>query len=113
MPPVAALAMHSILRQAARAHAADMAHNNYFAHESLDGRSPFDRMQQAGYQFTKAGENIAAGSSTAQATMGQWMNSPGHCENIMDDGYQDIGVGYAFDEAHDFEHVWVQNFGRP
>jgi uncharacterized protein YkwD len=44
--------------------------------------------------------------------MQQWMNSTeGHCENIMGGQFEDIGVGYAFDQNHDFEHVWVQNFG--
>jgi uncharacterized protein YkwD len=113
MPAVGPLEMHPILRGTARAHAEDMAAKNYFSHDSQDGRSPFDRMQQAGYQFTAAGENIAAGSSTAQATMGQWMGSDGHCKNILGGQYVHIGVGYAYNDAHDFGHLWVQNFGAP
>jgi uncharacterized protein YkwD len=113
MPAVAPVEMHPILRGTARAHAQDMAQNDYFDHDSLDGRSPFDRMQQAGYEFSTAGENIAAGSSTAEATMGQWLDSPGHCKNIMGGQFQHIGVGYAFSESHQFEHVWVQNFASP
>src|SRR5689334_7049399 len=38
------------LRSSARAHARDMAEHDYFDHESLDGRSPFDRMREAGFK---------------------------------------------------------------
>jgi uncharacterized protein YkwD len=112
-PVVAALAMHPILQQTARAHAADMAQNDYFAHESLDNRTPFDRMQQAGYDFSTAAENIAAGSATAEATLEQWMKSPGHCQNILRSKFVHIGVGYAFSANHQYRHVWVQNFASP
>jgi uncharacterized protein YkwD len=110
-PAVPALKTNSILVGTARAHAVDMATHNYFDHTNQQGKSPFDRMEAAGYQLTAAGENIAAGSESADATMQQWMNSPGHCENIMGGQFEEIGVGYAFDEGHDFDHVWVQNFG--
>lgn len=111
MPAAPPLEMHPILRQTARGHAEDMAQNDYFDHDSLDGRSPFDRMKAAGYTYSKAGENIAAGSPTAEATMQQWMNSPGHCQNIMDGGFVHIGVGYAHSDTHQYGHLWVQNFG--
>lgn len=112
-PPAPPLKMNSILRGAARAHAVDMAENHYFSHDSLDGRDPFDRMSDAGYGFSKAGENIAAGSATAEGSMQQWLGSAGHCGNIMDPGFEDLGVGYAFNASHQYRHVWVQKFGRP
>ncbi len=90
-----------------------MADNNYFAHKGLDGRSPFDRMKDAGYDYNKAGENIAAGSSAPEATMQQWLGSKeGHCEAIMDPGYEDLGVGYAYSPTNQYQHIWVQKFGR-
>ncbi len=113
MPAVAPLEMHVTLRQTAREHAADMAQHGYFAHTGLDGRQPSDRISDAGYDWSASGENIAAGNSTAEETMDQWMNSDGHCRNIMDPGYIHIGVGYAFDESSEFGHYWVQNFGAP
>lgn len=112
-PAVPALLVHASLRQSARAHAEDMAAQNYFQHESLDGRSPFDRMSAAGYDFSTAGENIAAGSSDPEQTMQQWMQSAGHCKNIMSGAYVHIGVGYASSASADYNHYWVQNFGTP
>lgn len=113
LPSVEPLAMHPILLQTARAHANDMAQNDYFDHTSLDGRSPFDRMEQAGYAYSTAAENIAAGSATAEAAVEQWMQSSGHCQNIMGGQFVHIGVGYAYSATHQYQHVWVQNFGAP
>jgi uncharacterized protein YkwD len=112
-PAVPALKTNSILMGTAHAHAVDMATNNYFDHTNQQSQDPFDRMQAAGYQFSTAGENIAAGSETAEATMQQWMSSPGHCENIMKADFEEIGVGYAFNQQNQYRHIWVQNFGAP
>jgi uncharacterized protein YkwD len=111
MPPVGPLSMHPALRKSARAHAADMAAKGYFAHDNLEGLSPFDRMTAAGYDWKTAGENIAGGGSTPEKTMVQWMNSPGHCKNVMKGAFQELGVGYAYEESSKLKHYWVQNFG--
>lgn len=111
MPPVGALSMHATLRTTARAHAADMAAKGYFAHDNLEGKSPFDRMSDAGYDWTTAGENIAGGSPTPEGSMDQWMTSPGHCTNIMKAEFKDIGVGYVMQDGSPLTHYWVQNFG--
>jgi uncharacterized protein YkwD len=113
LQPVPPLAMHPILQLTARAHASDMATHGYFDHDSPDGRDPFDRIHQAGYDFSTAAENIAAGSATAEATLEQWMQSPGHCSNIMSSKFVHIGCGYAFSGSHQYRHLWVQNFGAP
>lgn len=112
-PPVGALAMQPNLREAARLHSADMAANGYFDHNSQDGRTPFDRINEAGYSgWTAAGENIAAGNASAQATFQQWVNSDGHCVNMMNANFNEIGVGYAADPNSEYRHYWTQNFGR-
>lgn len=113
MPAVPAVSMNAALRSAARDHAGDMARNNYFSHDSQDGREPWDRMEAAGYEYRAAGENIAAGSGTAAAVMDQWMTSPGHCKNIMSGSFTEIGIGYSFHAESDYRHYWVQNFGAP
>ncbi len=110
---VPALTMNVQLRQAARAHGEDMAQNNYFSHDSQDGRSPRDRISAAGYDGRTWGENIAAGSSTPAGTMDQWMNSPGHCSNIMNPSFTEIGVGYSNGPGSTYRHYWVQVFGAP
>jgi uncharacterized protein YkwD len=112
MDPVPALELNSILVRSARAHADDMAARGYFDHDSPEGTSPFDRMQAAGYELGAGGENIAAGSPTAEGTMDQWMQSTGHCRNIMGGQYVHIGVGYA-KASGELDHLWVQNFGSP
>jgi uncharacterized protein YkwD len=111
-PAVPALSMEPHLRQAARCHSLDMATLNYFSHDSKDGRSPWTRISQAGYTAFGNAENIAAGQSTPQSVVDGWMNSTGHCNNIMTDGSNEIGVGYAFVQSADFDHYWTQDFGK-
>jgi uncharacterized protein YkwD len=105
-----ALTVSSKLTTAAQAHSADMAKNNYFAHDSQDGTSPFERIKQAGYNFRAAAENIAYGQPTAASVMDAWMNSPGHKANILNCTYTQIGVGYATRSGTPY---WTQDFGTP
>ena len=109
--PASPLTMNDNLRCAARKHSADMAANNYFSHSSQDGSSPGDRIDEAEYTWSTWGENIAGGSPDAAGTMDQWMNSDGHCANIMNPGFTEIGVGYAV--GGEFGHTWTQVFGAP
>jgi uncharacterized protein YkwD len=111
-PPQPALKMDEKLRQAARCHSLDMAQHNYFSHDSQDGRSPWDRISEAGYTAFGNAENIAAGQGDAESVMGSWMDSTGHCNNIMSGGSNEIGIGYAFDQASDFDRLWTQDFGQ-
>ncbi len=107
-----ALAANARLAQAAQGHAEDMAQHNYFAHAGLDGHSPADRITAAGYQWNSYAENIADGSSTAAATVNQWINSPGHHANMLSDTVCDLGVGYAYNNGATNKYYWVQDFGR-
>ncbi|MSY83983.1 MAG: CAP domain-containing protein [Actinobacteria bacterium] len=111
-PPTGPLAHDARLAAAAQGHARDMATQDYFAHDSLDGRSAADRMTAAGYTgWRTVGENIAAGYSSAEAVMEGWLRSPGHCRNIMNPAFEDLGVGRASDEDSRYGTYWVQNFG--
>jgi hypothetical protein len=110
--PAGPLEMNEFLRYSARLHARDMGTNNYFEHASQDGRTPTERMRQAGFEGGgPTGENIAAGQKTPAAVVEGWMNSPGHCRNIMDPDYRIIGVGFSLVEGSSFGEYWVQNFG--
>jgi uncharacterized protein YkwD len=110
-PATTPLVMDPTLRCAARLHSLDMAQKGYFDHTGLDGRSPFDRIDDVDYDGSyPLGENIAWGSSTARQVMEGWMNSPGHCENIMNPEFGEIGVGYAFPELGRGPY-WTQKFG--
>lgn len=94
MPPVDPVQMAPPLQLAARLHSADMVDQGYFSHTSKDGRSPAQRMKDAGATNLGAwGENIAAGSTTAEAVMKQWVGSSGHCKNFMSKSFKFIGLG--------------------
>ena len=75
-------------------HSIDMAINNYFSHTGLDGSSPWSRVTNAGFTGTPLGENIAAGYSVKTVVAG-WINSPGHCSNIMNPQANVMGYGWA------------------
>lgn len=107
--PAGPLTMDSSLQCAARMHSLDMAERDFFSHDNPSGEGPNDRMKKAGYSGRGWGENIAGGNSTAEATMVQWMDSPGHCSNIMSPNYTLIGVGYY--PGGEWGHLWTQTFG--
>ncbi|GBF05612.1 SCP/PR1 domain [Deinococcus aerius] len=110
-PAAAPLTYNAALRTAAYNHSKDMAVRGFFSHTNPDGLSPFDRMRAAGYtNFTAAGENIAAGQSTPEQVVAGWLQSPGHCANIMNAAYRDLGVGYY--AGGSYRSYWTQNFGR-
>jgi len=110
-PPAPPLEMNALIRIAARLHSKDMGDQNYFEHESLDGRSFSDRMEMATFMGALPwGENIASGYSTAEAATAGLMDSPGHCRNIMSAEYRTIGIGYYYTDGPGFGHYWTQNF---
>ncbi len=99
------------LSQASREHARDMGERGYFDHTSADGRSPWDRAEAAGYD-SAGGENIAAGYVTPADVVQGWLDSPGHCANLMSPDMVDIGVGHAVVDGSRYRSYWVQMFGR-
>jgi uncharacterized protein YkwD len=76
----------------ARAHSADMFSRGYFSHNTPEGRSPFDRIQEAGVTFRTAGENLALAPTLSIAHNGL-MNSPGHRANILRPEFGRVGIG--------------------
>lgn len=80
------------LTEVARRHSADMFARGYFAHDTPEGLSPFDRMHQANVQFLTAGENLALAPTLSLAHTGL-MNSPGHRANILRPQFGRVGIG--------------------
>lgn len=111
------LTMHPALRCAARLHSKYMLDNNEFAHdEAKTGLNPFVRMTNAGYNWKSASENIAAGQPTPKSVVDGWLESDGHCANIMSPGSVHLGVGIAIKGAGStakYKEYWTQNFGAP
>jgi uncharacterized protein YkwD len=93
MPPVKKLEWDYQLERAAIAHSIDMNVQGYFSHTSLDGSSFADRINGTDYQGNPGGENIAMGYPDENAVFQGWLNSPGHCMNMMNGGHTDIAVG--------------------
>lgn len=109
-----ALHESALLDAAAQAKANDMVANNYFAHTSPAGVTPWYWFVNAGYSFSAAGENLAVDFSDSADVTTAWLNSPEHRANIMNTGYTDIGMATAqgtFD-GHPAIYV-VELFGRP
>lgn len=111
MPAVPKLTWSDVLAGTAYAHSADMAARSYFDHTSKDGTSFDKRITQAGYRWNSLGENIAAGYPTAAAVVKGWLDSPGHCRNIMSASFTQLGVGLA--TGGKYGTYWTQDFGRP
>jgi uncharacterized protein YkwD len=113
-PAAPAVTWSGALRDAALAHSSDMAGQGYFNHHGKDGSLVADRALQAGYRWRRIGENIAAGQESADEVMAGWLSSPGHCANLMDARFTEMGVAYAIKTAGDSVRVyWTQVFGTP
>lgn len=100
---LSSLSMSEELSNMAMVKAQDMYNNNYFDHNSPTHGSPFDMMKEFGITYNTAGENIAKGQTSPTQVMKDWMNSPGHKANILNNGYTQIGISY-------YNNAWVQEF---
>ena len=83
----------SILSESAESKAKDMFANNYWAHTSPQGVTPWDFFKSVGYQYSVAGENLARDFYDTESLLKAWMNSPTHKENIVNPKYKEIGIG--------------------
>lgn len=110
--PAPALTLSGTLGDVALGHANDMAQKNYFEHVDPAGHSPADRVRATGYQEKLVGENIAYGPKTVDEVVQGWLDSPGHCENIMDPRFAEMGLALAPGRV---KHglYWVQLFAEP
>jgi hypothetical protein len=107
------LAWNAALGAAAQGHSRAMAYGNYFAHQDPDGDSPADRARGAGYRGRQIGENIAAGQGSPNKAMEGWLASPGHCANLMNPMFTQVGAAYAADSRSDEGIYWTMLFGAP
>ena len=105
-----ALAISGKLQAAAERHAEDMAAREKMTHKGSDGSSPIDRINAEGYQYRRAGENIAAGRFSTERLMKGWMESPHHKQNIVG-SFSQIGVACA--TAENGKRYWCVTFGLP
>jgi uncharacterized protein YkwD len=111
--PAPPLSLSGALASVALGHASDMAEHNYFEHVDQAGRSPADRVRAVGYQEKLVGENIAYGPQSVEEVVRGWLDSPDHCENIMDPRFAEMGVAYAAGQASRRGLFWVQLLAAP
>lgn len=109
-----ALSRSTVLDNAAKLKAEHMAKNEYFAHYSPTGVSPWHWFDEVGYVYAHAGENLAIHFTDSAEVVEAWMNSPTHRQNIVGSQYTEIGVGTAKGTYEGYDTVYVvQLFGTP
>ncbi|MFJ3485742.1 CAP domain-containing protein [Pseudomonas sp. NPDC090202] len=112
-PAARPLSWSGTLGNAAMGHSRAMANQNYFAHQDPDGDTPYDRARSAGFRGRQVGENIAAGQGSPSQAMQSWLASPGHCANLMNPMFTQVGAAYATNTRSDLGIYWTMVFGAP
>jgi uncharacterized protein YkwD len=102
--PAPAVTWNDQLEKAAYLHSSDMNTKKYFSHTGSDGSGSGERISAVGYPWKFYGENIAAGYQNEQEVIKGWLSSPGHCANIMNKNFKEMGVAKVGD-------YWTQDFG--
>lgn len=103
-----ALAQNWELSRVARYKSQDFISRGYFDHNSPTYGTPFQMIMSFGINYTAAAENIAKGQASPTAVMQSWMNSAGHRANILNQVYNQVGVGVAKDGRGTL--YWTQMF---
>lgn len=107
---VGPLQVSATLQTASQWMSDDLAAKSYFSHTDSLGRDAGTRLAAFGYPYYW-GENIAAGNSTALATLDQWINSAGHRANMLNPLFKVIGIGRAYNPASPYRWYWTTDFG--
>jgi uncharacterized protein YkwD len=90
--PANKLKWNDLLEEAAKEHSQDMFGNNFFSHKGSNGLYVDDRLYTQHYFWKACGENVAYGALYEDDVMEEWLNSPGHCSNIMNPVYTEMGA---------------------
>ncbi len=112
-PAVPPLSWSCKLQQAALKHSQDMGQNNFFSHTGSNGSTLRSRIDGADYAWRRIGENIAAGQRDVSSVMRGWLDSPGHCSNIMSGDFTEFGMGQVTAPQTQYRIFWTQNFAKP
>ncbi|HSD73575.1 MAG TPA: CAP domain-containing protein [Steroidobacteraceae bacterium] len=111
--PAAPLKLAAGLHKAALRHARDMAAHSFLGHEGSDGTRAAQRATGAGYSWRTVGENVAAGSATPEQAVEDWLKSPGHCANLMNNDYTETGIAVVVNPTSAAGIYWAQVFAAP
>lgn len=91
-PPVNPVIWNDTLELAAYDHSEDMDRKEFFDHTGSDGSNAGERIEKYMYSWTTWGENIAMGFSSEEEVVKGWLESPGHCKNIMKADFKEMGI---------------------
>lgn len=94
------LTLNDRLSQAAKLKANDIIQNQYWDHTSPSGIEPWQWIDEAGYVYAEAGENLAKNFSTADGTVAGWLASEEHKSNMLKASYTDVGFATTTGELH-------------
>ena len=112
--PASALAWNNLLAQAATGHSQDMATLDFFSHTGSNGSTAAQRITAAGYAWRSMGENIAAGQQSVNQVVDGWIASPGHCANLLDPGFTQVGLACVPGGAgNTYPTYWTMELARP
>ncbi len=95
MPPVKPLKWNDRLESAAQSHSTYMNSRRKLSHTGNRNSNPGTRIAAAGYKWSFFAENIAMGQQTVDDVMYSWLNSTGHCKNIMNKNATEMGAAKA------------------
>lgn len=111
---VPTLKLNQQLNRAATLKAQDMIKNNYWAHVSPKGRTPWSFISSSGYEFTVASENLAMDFDTSAQIVKAWQKSAAHNANLVSSDFTEVGYAVINGklEGNDTTLV-VQMFGHP
>lgn len=76
-------------------------------------RLVIDRIKYYDYTYYSIAENIAMGYSSIEQVMANWLSSDGHCNNLMNADFTEMGMALLYNKSRKYQYYWTQNFGRP
>lgn len=110
-PAVNPLELNNQLLSAAANHSQDMAQLNFFSHTGSNGLTVSGRVTASGYNWQTVGENIAGGQQTVESVMTEWIESPGHCVNIMTADFTETATACRTNPETTLRLYWTSVFG--
>lgn len=117
LPAAPALSWKASLAQGAARHSQDMVDKNFFSHTGSDGSNAGQRISAAGYSWSRWGENIAYGYTSSATVVDGWMKSEGHCRNIMNAAFTEMGLACVrqsqSNSASSIRWAWTQVLATP
>lgn len=92
------LVLDAALSDVARRYSEEMRDRGFFSHASPDGTTLRQRLERAGIEYSRAGENIAQVTNASNPSVlahDLLMDSERHRANILDAHFQQVGIGVA------------------